>query len=75
MTCSRVLLFDYAVGRLLQLVSRDRGVVGQETLKRDGCLTHIAGHELPRHRRAEIVCFQPRIGLDPAAANDCVPFD
>jgi len=57
MTCSRVSLFDYDVGRLLQLVSRNRGIVGQKTLKGDGCLTHIAGHELPPHRRAEIVCF------------------
>jgi len=47
MTCSRVSLFDYDVGRLLQLVSRNRGIVGQKTLKGDGCLTHIAGHELP----------------------------
>jgi len=57
MTCSRVSLFDYDVGRLLQLVSRNRGIVGQKTLKGDGWLTHIAGHELPPHRRAEIVCF------------------
>jgi hypothetical protein len=72
MTCSWVSLFDYDVGRLLQLVSRHRGIVGQKTLKGNGCLTHhIAGHELPPHRRAEIVCFQQRIllGLIPSAAN------
>jgi hypothetical protein len=76
MTCSRVSLFDYDIGRLLQLVSRNRGIVGQKTLKGDGCLTHIAGHELPPHRRAEIVCFQQRIslGLIPSAANYSVPF-
>jgi hypothetical protein len=62
MTCSRVSLFDYDVGRLLQLVSRNRGIVGQKTLKGEGCLTHIAGHELPPHRRAEIACFQQRAG-------------
>jgi len=76
MTCSWVSLFDYDVGRLLQLVSRNRGIVGQKTLKGNGCLTHIAGHELPPHRRAEIVCFQQRIllGLVPSAANYSVPF-
>ena len=76
MTCSWVSLFDYDVGRLLQLVSRNRGIVGQKTLKGNGSLTHIAGHELPPHRRAEIVCFQQRIllGLIPSAANCSVPF-
>jgi hypothetical protein len=76
MTCSRVSLFDYDIGRLLQLVSRNHRIVGQKTLKGDGCLTHIAGHELPSHRRAEIVCFQQRIsfGLVPSAANYSVPF-
>ncbi len=76
MTCSRVWLFDYDVGRLLQRVSRNRAIVGQKTLKGDGCLTHIAGYELPPHRRAEIVCFQQRIslGLVPSAADYSVPF-
>jgi hypothetical protein len=76
MICSRVSLFDYDIGRLLQLVSRNCGIVGQKTLKGDGCLTHVAGHELPPHRRAEIVCFQQRIslGLVPSAANYNVPF-
>ena len=76
MTCSWVSLFDYDVGRLLQLVSRDRGIVGQKTLKGYGCLTHIGGHKLPPHGRAEIVCFQQRIllGLVPSAANYSVPF-
>ncbi len=31
MTCSRVSLFDYDVGRLLQLVSRNRGIVGRRS--------------------------------------------
>ena len=76
MTCSWVSLFDYDIGRLLQLVSRNRRIVGQKTLKGEGCLTHIAGHELPPHRRAEIVCFQQRIslGLVLCAANYSVPF-
>lgn len=76
MTCNRVLLFDYEVGRLLQLVSRNRGIVGQKTLKGDGCLTHIAGHELAPHRRAEIMGFQQRIrlGFVSSAANYSVPF-
>jgi hypothetical protein len=76
MTCSRVSLFDYDIGRLLQLVSGNRWIVGQKTLKGDGCLTHIGGHELPPHRRAEIVCFRQRIslGLIPSAADYSVPF-
>ena len=75
MTCSRVSLLDYGIGRLLQLVSRKRWIIGQKAPKGDGCLTHIAGHELSPHRRAEIVCFHQRIllGLVTAAANYSVP--
>jgi hypothetical protein len=75
MTCSQVSLFGYDIGPLLQLVSRNRGIVGQKTFKGDGCLSHIAGHELPPHRRAEIVCFQQRISLGfvPSAASYSVP--